>query len=173
MTRKPFIVDSSLYDLDKPVATIDDIRLCNRQRFEMEQLTAVVYDNYEEKASVGYKDVTPEDFWVRGHLPEFPLMPGVVMCEIAAQLSSYFVSRHRMFGDAVMGFAGLQEVKFRGMVRPGDRFIIQAQLLKWRKLLITANFMGIVNDNIVCEGILKGCPLKFDPNSSASGSGQE
>ena len=61
MTRKPFIVDSSLYDLDKPVATIDDIRLCNRQRFEMEQLTAVVYDNYEEKASVGYKDVTPEE----------------------------------------------------------------------------------------------------------------
>ena len=39
---------------------------------------------------VGYKDVRPDEFWVRGHMPGFPLLPGVLMCEAAAQLSCYY-----------------------------------------------------------------------------------
>ncbi|MBQ9873681.1 MAG: beta-hydroxyacyl-ACP dehydratase [Thermoguttaceae bacterium] len=162
MPKKPLIVDPSLYDLDKPIATIEDIRKYNRQRYEMEQLTAVVYDDFEAKKCVGYKDMTPEEFWIRGHMPDFPLTPGVVLCEIAAQLASYFMTKHDMFDGAVMGFAGLDEVKFRGMVRPGDRAVVQSEMLKWRKILITAKFMCVVNDEIVCEGVLKGVPLPIE-----------
>ena len=162
MIKKELIVDPSLYDLDKPIATIEDIRKYNRQRFEMEQLTAVAYDNFEEKKCVGYKDMTPNEFWIRGHMPSFPLTPGVVLCEVAAQLASYFMTKHNMFDNAVMGFAGLDAVKFRGMVRPGDRVVVQSEMLKWRKILITARFMCIVRDDVVCEGVLKGVPLPID-----------
>ena len=98
MAKKPLIVDESLYDANAPIATIDEIRKYNRQRFEMEQLTAILYDNFEEKKCVGYKDMTPDEFWVRGHMPDFPLTPGVVMCECAAQMASYeaqYVQRRR------------------------------------------------------------------------------
>ncbi len=162
MVKKPLIVDDSLYDLEKPIATLDDIRQYNRQRFEMEQLTAIVYDNFDEKRCVGYKDLTPNEFWVRGHMPDFPLMPGVVMLEAAAQMASYFVTKYDMFNGAVMGFAGLEEVKFRGMARPGDRLVIQAEMLKWRKMLVTSRFMCLVDDNLACEGILKGVPLPIE-----------
>ena len=167
MAKKPLIVDESLYDVNAPIATIDEIRKHNRQRFEMEQLTAILYDNFEEKKCVGYKDMTPDEFWVRGHMPDFPLTPGVVMCECAAQMASYFVTKHNMFNGAVMGFAGLEEVKFRGMVRPGDRLVIQAEMIKWRKILVTSHFMCLVGDNIVCEGVLKGVPLPIESTSAA------
>jgi 3-hydroxyacyl-[acyl-carrier-protein] dehydratase len=94
------------------------------------------------------------------------LTPGVVMCECAAQMASYFVTKHNMFNGAVMGFAGLEEVKFRGMVRPGDRLVIQAEMIKWRKILVTSHFMCLVGDNIVCEGVLKGVPLPIDAASA-------
>lgn len=162
MTIKPFIIDPSCYDLEKPIATIEDIRKYNQQRFEMERLTAVVYEDAERSASVGYSDMPEDDFWIRGHMPGFPLLPGVLMCEAAAQLCSYYVTKHKMFGEAVMGFAGLEEVKFRGMVRPGDRLVLQSELVKLRRILVIARFMAIVKDNVVCEGIIKGVPLPLN-----------
>ncbi|MDD3586746.1 MAG: beta-hydroxyacyl-ACP dehydratase [Thermoguttaceae bacterium] len=159
MSVKPFLIDASLYDLERPVATIEEIRRFNHQRFEMEQLTAVVYEDLDGGACVGYKDITEHEFWVRGHFPERPLMPGVVMCETAAQLASYFVTKNSFFGNAVMGFAGLEEVKFRGMVMPGDRLVVQVKLIKVRRILVTADFMAIVGNNLACEGIIKGFPL--------------
>lgn len=168
MVKKPFIVDPSLYDENKPIATIEEIRQFNRQRFEMEQLTAILYDDEETKKCVGYKDMTQDEFWVRGHMPNYPLTPGVILCEVAAQLASYYTSKHKMFDNAVMGFAGLDEVKFRGMVRPGDRVIVQCEALKVRKILFTAQFMCIVNDEIVCQGVIKGVPLPIADGEETS-----
>ncbi len=163
MGKKELLVDSSCYDVNKPVAEIDEIRKYNQQRFEMEQLTAVLYENPENFSCVGYKDISDKEFWVRGHMPSFALMPGVIMCEVAAQLASYFTTKHQiMDASATMGFAGLDKVRFRGMVRPGDRLIMQAKLITARRILITAHFVGLVNDELVCEGIIKGVPLNLE-----------
>ena len=93
-------------------------------------------------------------------MPGAPLLPGVILCESAAQLASYYVGRFNIMGDEMMGFAGMDEVKFRGIVRPGDTLVVQSKFLKMRRILITAQFMAIVGDNIVAEGIIKGFPLQ-------------
>lgn len=160
MPRKALLVDPSHYDLNKPIADIEEIRRRNPQRFEMEQLTAVVYVSMEEKAAVGYKDVTDKEFWVRGHMPDLPLMPGVIMCEAAAQLTSFAAHWLDLMPGSLLGLAGIDAVKFRGSVRPGDRFVVQAKMVHWRKMLISAEFIGLVDDNVICEGIVKGVPLK-------------
>ncbi len=160
MAVRPFLIDASLYDINKPVASIDEIRKYNSQRFEMEQLTGILYEDPVANAAVGYKLIRDDEFWVRGHMPGQPLLPGVLMCETAAQLCSYIITKFGLFKGAVMGFAGLEEVKFRGIVQPGDTLVIQGKLLKIKNILVTARFMGIVNDDIVCEGIIKGFPLK-------------
>ena len=160
--HKSFLVDPALYDLNKPIVDLTEIRRFNQQRFEMEQLTAIVYDDWESKTCVGYRDVTEQEFWVRGHMPNFALMPGVIMCEAAAQLASYYVGKHELMTDCIMGFAGLEDVRFRGIVTPNNRFVIQAKMLKYRKKLITAHFQGVLGDNIVCEGVIKGVPLGVD-----------
>jgi 3-hydroxyacyl-[acyl-carrier-protein] dehydratase len=56
--NKDLIIDFSEYDLDHVVADIEEIRRINPQRFEMEQLTAIVFDDMERGICVGYKDVT-------------------------------------------------------------------------------------------------------------------
>ena len=167
MVKKDLIVPPELYDLNTPIFTVEDIRRYNRQRYEMEQLTAIVYESLEDHACVGYKDISSDEFWIRGHIPGNPLLPGVLICEAAAQMASYFTMKYQMMEGEMMGFAGLEDVKFRGIVRPGDRLVIQAQLLKWRKFLVSARFMALVDENIVSEGIIKGFPISADLLDSA------
>ena len=96
-------------------------------------------------------------------MPGLPLMPGVLMCEAAAQLASYYSSKHHLMeGDAIVGFGGLEEVRFRGVVRPGDRFVIVNSLLKLRRTIMTCRFQCFVNQNLVCEGILKGVAIPLN-----------
>ena len=159
MVRKPLILDFSEFDPNKVVADIEEIRQYNPQRFEMEQLTAVCYENKETKTCVAYKDVTKDEFWVRGHMPGMPLMPGVIMCEAAAQLASYCTMKWQLIDVEMVGYGGLEGVRFRGLVRPGDRLIIVARLLKARRAMLTCEFQGFVGENMVFEGVLKGIPL--------------
>lgn len=161
MVRKPLILDFSEIDENEVVADIEQIRRFNMQRFEMEQLTAICFADDERNICAGIKDVTADEFWVRGHMPGMPLMPGVIMCEAAAQLASYYTGRRNLMGG-VVGFGGLEEVRFRGVVRPGDRFLIVAKLLKVRRALLTCQFQGFVRQNFVCEGIIMGTPLPVD-----------
>ena len=160
MNAKDFLVDLSLIDLDHPVADIEEIRKINPQRFEMEQLTAVVYINKEDVACVGYKDITDNEFWVRGHMPGMPLMPGVVMCEAAAQMCSFHSQRHNMLGCEMVGFGGMDEVRFRGTVVPGDRLVVAAQRLQLRVgAMIRCRFQCFVREQMVCEGQIRGIPI--------------
>lgn len=159
MPKRQLILDPSKYDLNHVIAGIDEIRRYNRQRFEMEQLTAIVYEDPVNSVCVGYKDLGPNEFWARGHMPGKPLMPGVVMCEAAAQLASYFTQKYKLMNTPVVGFGGLKDVRFRGVVQPGERFVVMARLLKVRSMMLTSEFQCLVRDNMVCEGVLMGIPL--------------
>ena len=161
MAKKALILDFPEYDVNRVIAGLEDIRRYNLQRFEMEQLTAICYEDPQTHVCVGYKDLGPDEFWARGHMPCMPLMPGVIMCEAAAQLASYYCQKHKLM-DGLIGFGGLEEVRFRGVVRPGDRFVIVCRLLKLRRSIMTCEFECFVKENLVCEGILKGVALPMD-----------
>jgi 3-hydroxyacyl-[acyl-carrier-protein] dehydratase len=162
VVKKELILDPSEYDLNHVLAGVEEIRRFNPQRHEMEQLTAVVFEDLERLICVGYKDLSPEEFWVRGHMPGMPLMPGVIMCEVAAQLASYFALKNRLMDAEMVGFGGLKEVRFRGMVQTGERFVIVERALKLRSSLITCEFQCLVRDSLVCQGTLMGIALPRD-----------
>jgi len=165
VAKKPMILDFSEYDLDNVIADIEEIRRYNAQRFEMEQLTAICFEDAERNIVAGYKDLGPDEFWAKGHMPGMPLMPGVIMCEAAAQLSSYHSQKYELM-KGLVGFGGLENVRFRGIVRPGDRFVIVSQLLKLRRAIMTCRFECFVNQNLVCDGVLKGIALPVDQLTS-------
>ena len=163
VSSKSLLFDLSTIDFNHIVADIDEIRRYNPQRHEMEQITAVVYENIEEKVCVGYKDVTTHEFWVRGHMPRMPLMPGVVMLEAAAQICAYFAHKYDCLGVKLIGFGGLEEVRFRDPVIPGDRLVLISKLLKARRgRMIISQFQGVVGERIVVDGIIKGIPIPVD-----------
>ncbi len=163
MAGKDLIIEFSDFDENVVVANLEEIRRYNLQRFEMEQLTAIVHIDYEHHICVGYKDIGHDEFWVRGHMPQIALMPGVIMCEAAAQLASFLTQKYDLLGAKVVGFGGLEEVRFRDPVFPGQRLVIAIKLLKVRRgAMIVCRFQGFVERVLVVEGKIKGIPLPID-----------
>lgn len=155
MSRPPWIIEPDAWDAAPVIADLAAIRQYNPQRFEMEQLTAVVYADPAHHICVGYKDLTANEFWVQGYALKTPVMPPLLMCEAAAQLANYYALKHKLY--AVQGgFVGLKNVRCRGIVRSGERLFVVAKLLKIRGALMTCQFQCAVHKRRVCDGILIG-----------------
>lgn len=160
MAKNPPIVDRCLLDLEHPIASLEEIRALNPQRHEMEQLTSILYEDLDSLCCAALKRITDDEFWCRGHMPGMPLMPGVIMLECVAQLASYFAQKFDLLGAEIVGFGGVDEVRFRGIVTPGDDLILMVRLLKARRgRMVVAEFQGVVGDMMVVEGILRGIPI--------------
>src|SRR5262245_25445688 len=156
----PLILDPSEIDCSRVVANIEQIRAVNMQRFEMEALTAIVLLDPARKLIVGYKDASLSDFWVRGHMPGFPLMPGVMICEAAAQLCSYYVATQKIFDADFVGLGGLDEVHFRYPVFPGERLILVAHVTREKKVIAQSDVQGFVGSKMVFDARVSGIPLR-------------
>lgn len=149
----PLLFDMSRLDLKHVAIPIEDIRKILPQRFEMEMLSGIFFD--DGQTAVGYKDFTLEDFWVRGHIPGRPLLPGVLMIECAAQLCAYSTMRQRPEMGFV-GFAKCDEVRFRGTVVPPGRLYMLAQMVELSRRRAVAKCQGIHNDVLVFEATITG-----------------
>ena len=153
------LFDASQLDFGHVVADQEAIRKSNPQRFEMEQLTAIVHLDRDQHVVVGYKDVGADEFWVRGHMPGYPLFPGVLMCEAAAQLCSYYCHTAGLLQGDFIGFGGMENVRFRGVVKPGDRLVLAAKAAKLHRRQTVFNVQGFVGPVMVFNGDIIGVPM--------------
>jgi 3-hydroxyacyl-[acyl-carrier-protein] dehydratase len=149
----PLLYDLSSLDLNKPVIDIEGIRKVIPQRFEMELLTAILH--VDDHTIVGYKDLAADEFWVRGHIPGRPLMPGVLMIECAAQLCAFYTMR-RQPEMGFVGFARCNDVIFRGTVIPPTRLYMIAQMVELTRRRAIAKCQGINNGSLVFEATITG-----------------
>jgi 3-hydroxyacyl-[acyl-carrier-protein] dehydratase len=147
-------------DTSRVIADKEAIRKLLPQRFEMEQLDGILFVDAERRMIAGYKDVRHDEFWVRGHMPGYPLLPGVLMCEAAAQLASYFVMALDLLEGDFLGFGGLENVRFRAPVRPGCRFVLIAKEIRYNRRQTLFNVQGFVGEVMVFEGDIIGVPLQ-------------
>lgn len=155
-----FLVDLSRLNFEKIEIPMEEVRKYNLQRFDMEQLDGILLERPAEKLVVGFKNVRDNEFWVKGHIPGRPLLPGVVMVEAAAQLCSFYFLKHVIPGQKVfLGFAGLTNVKFRGTVVPGERLVIIAHARDMRARRAIFDTQGVVGDRLVYEGEITGMPI--------------
>jgi 3-hydroxyacyl-[acyl-carrier-protein] dehydratase len=150
------LVDPAAIDTSRVLVDCEGISRHNPQRFEMVQLTAINYVDVENKMAVGYKDVKEDEFWVRGHMPGYALMPGVLMCEAAAQLCSFFCGYIRLHKGGFVGFGGMEDVRFRGQVRPGDRLVLIAKAARLHRRQPSFDCQGFVDANMVFHAKIIG-----------------
>lgn len=149
------LFDYTTLDLNKVAVDQEGIYKVNPHRYEFMLLDAIAHVDYDEGVIVGYKDLTDDQFWVRGHIPGRPLFPGVLMIETAAQLVSYFVMS-QFPEKGFMGFGGVDDVKFRGQVVPGDRMVLVGKLAELRTRRCVGIVQGFVNDSLVFQAKITG-----------------
>jgi 3-hydroxyacyl-[acyl-carrier-protein] dehydratase len=151
--------DPASIDCSHVLADREAIRQINPQRFEMEQLDAVVFVDWDKAIAVGYKDVRDDEFWVRGHMPGYPLLPGVLMCEASAQLAGYYATTQHLVQGDFLGFGGMDNVRFRSQVKPGDRLVLVGKGIKFRHRQLVFSVQGFVGDIMVFHGDIIGMSL--------------
>lgn len=145
-------------DLDRVKYDIAEVESINPHRGAMRLLDGIIHDENNYLKAVAFHDVRKDEFWVEGHIPGRPLFPGVLMIEAAAQLAS-FMTIKRNPQIKFLGFAGVDKVKFRGQVVPGDRLIILAEALETRPRRHICAAQGLVNGTMVFEAIITGMPM--------------
>ncbi|MBV8780621.1 MAG: beta-hydroxyacyl-ACP dehydratase [Phycisphaerae bacterium] len=153
-----FLFDLSTIDLNKVEFDKAAILEVNPQRGDMEQLDGIIWADKDQKSILGFKDVRADEFWVEGHIPGRPLLPGVLMIECAAQVASFYC-RVFLNWTGFVGFGGVEDVKFRQQVVPGQRLLMLAQHVWERHRRIKCNVQGVIDGTIVFEASIIGAQL--------------
>ncbi len=104
-----------------------------------------------------YRDIRPDEFYFAGHFPGNPVLPGVLMVEAIAQTGILLVldglgSR----GGKMTLFAGIDKVKFRRIVQPGERLLLSAEILASRAGVYRIRGEARVGDEPACEATVTG-----------------
>ena len=153
------IIDISDLDFENPKAGQETIEKINPHRGHMRHLDAVAH--WDRKQGVGWKNVHEDEFWVAGHIPGRPLLPGVLMVEAAAQLSSFIVlmadeDDGTREASPFLGFTRCDDTAFRGQVAPGDRLVLIADLLSKNKRRFVSRCQGFVEGRLTFETKITG-----------------
>lgn len=152
-------VDLESLDLSQVLYDVAAIEAVNPQRGDMRQLDGICWADLSISTAIGFKDVRADEFWVPGHIPGRPLLPGVMMIEAAAQLAAFMMKTWRDVGDGFLGFIGCTDVKFRGQVVPGDRLYLIGRENKFTKRRFIADVQGVTHGKLVFEATVTGMPI--------------
>jgi 3-hydroxyacyl-[acyl-carrier-protein] dehydratase len=105
---------------------------------------------------VGIKNVTINEPFFQGHFPGHPIMPGVLIVEAMAQLGGAFVrAKYDIGDDKVTYFVGIDNVKFRKPVLPGDVLRFELELTSTRRGIFAFAGKAYVDGKLACEAELK------------------
>lgn len=111
-------------------------------------------DNLEKAAEdgiIGYRTFTEEDFFFKGHFPEYPVVPGVVLIETMAQCGGAGIKASGAVKDGLFFLATVDKAKFRRQVRPGDRVRMEIQNVRISPKMIKQKGKAFVGDEIAAE----------------------
>lgn len=152
------LFDISRIDMNQLAFDAAAIEKINPHRGDMRMIDGVIWSTPTFDQAVAYKDIRQNEFWAAGHIPGRPIFPGVLQIEAGAQLAS-FMFLQRLKGVKFMGFAGVEDVKFRGMVKPGDRLLIIGIEIELRPRRSICAVQGLVNGTLVFEARIIGMPM--------------
>jgi 3-hydroxyacyl-[acyl-carrier-protein] dehydratase len=165
------LFDLSCIDLDAVAVTPEEVARLNPQAGHMRHLDYVIWMARDYSQSLGVKRVRHDEFWVAGHIPGRPLLPGVIMIEAGAQLASV-AYRHRMRNPQFMAFTHIDNAVFRAQVVPGDTLYLLAHERKFQPRRFVCDIQGVVRDTLAFEATISGITLgEIQPLSAGAPAG--
>ena len=163
LAGEPRVPSKLLFDIDdidpKAVAvSYEEVGHLNPQCGDMRHLHHVIWMSEDRSQALGIKYVRENEFWVPGHIPGRPLLPGVIMIEAAAQLSSVTYQK-KANRHLFLGFIRCDNVTFRGQVVPGDDMYLLAKEVDFGARRFVYDAQGVVNGRLVFEAQITGMPM--------------
>ena len=145
-------------DTEKTILSYDSVQMLDliphRYPFLLvDRITECVAGEY----AVGYKNLTWNEPFFQGHFPNNPVMPGVLQVEAMAQCSAPIILTMEKYNGKLALFAGMDNVRFKGIVRPGDRLDMRIELLKLKGPVAKSHGVGTVDGNVVVEADMTVC----------------
>ena len=102
--------------------------------------------------AVGIKQVTLNEPFFQGHFPGYPVMPGVLIVEAMAQVGGVAVLSGGEYPDKLALFAGIDNVRFKRQVRPGDTLRLEVELQQIRRGIGMGSGTATVEGELACRG---------------------
>ena len=104
------------------------------------------------KRAVGVKSVSMGEPYFQGHFPDYPVMPGVLIVEALAQVGAVAMLVMPEYHGKIAFFAGLDNVRFKRQVKPGDTLRLEVELGQIRRNIGTGSGIATVNGEIAVKG---------------------
>lgn len=106
----------------------------------------------DDNGSVSEHTFTENEFFFKGHFPEYPVVPGVILCETMAQAGGAALSFQKKVPEgSLFFFASMDKVKFRNQVRPGDKVRMEITNLRVSSHMIKQAGKAYVGDTLCAE----------------------
>lgn len=100
----------------------------------------------------GTYTVKGDEFFLQGHFPDYPVVPGVILCEMMAQSCALLLGEE--IKTKLTFYTGIDNVRFKGQVHPGDVVKTKSCIVDRRKSLIFVKAEALVNGKVCCKGDL-------------------
>ena len=108
----------------------------------------------EGKRIVGIKNVTGNEAFFQGHFPGNPIMPGVIIIEAMAQVAGVLMLSEPQQSGKLVYFTGIDKVRFRKLVTPGDQLRFEVVPVKVRSKVGIMEGKAYVDNNLVAEATM-------------------
>ncbi|NJN72575.1 MAG: 3-hydroxyacyl-ACP dehydratase FabZ [Limnothrix sp. RL_2_0] len=155
------MTSEKLGTLPQPIP-VEDIQKLLPHRYPFSLVDRILEYIPGEKA-VGLKNITFNEPHFQGHIPNHPIMPGVLMVEAMAQVGGFILTQMPGMENSFFAFAGIDNVRFRRPVVPGDQLIMTVELITVKRQRIAKmKGNGLVDGKMAVEGEMLFSRLDFE-----------
>jgi 3-hydroxyacyl-[acyl-carrier-protein] dehydratase len=124
-------------------------------RHEMALLDRIVWANESSHRGIASMKIRGDEFWVRGHFPNKPMLPGVLMIEAGAQLTCYLYNSLQE-NPQVAAFLRIENAAFRRSVSVGEELILLCNVVKASSRRFVSEIQGVVEGQICFKATVSG-----------------